>query len=100
MIALRTPALRDRPEDIMPLAKHFAARYAAKCGRQIAGISPQAAALLRGFDWPGNVRELENAIERAVVLGSADTILPEDLPEALHELHDADDGAAGLYRMR
>ncbi len=96
VIALRTPALRDRPEDIMPLAKHFAARYAAKCGRQIAGISPRAAALLRGFDWPGNVRELENAIERAVVLGSADTILPEDLPEALHELHDADDGGGSL----
>ena len=96
MIALHTPALRDRPEDIMPLAKHFAARYAAKCGRQIAGISPKAAALLRGFDWPGNVRELENAIERAVVLGSADTILPEDLPEALHELHDADDGGGSL----
>jgi len=96
VIALRTPALRDRPEDIMPLARHFAARYAAKCGRRIAGFSPQAAALLRGFDWPGNVRELENAIERAVVLGSADTILPEDLPEALHELHDADDGGGSL----
>ena len=96
VIALRTPALRERPEDIMPLAKHFAARYAAKCGRQIAGISPQAAALLRGFDWPGNVRELENAIERAVVLGSGDTILPEDLPDALHEPHTADDAAGTL----
>jgi transcriptional regulator with PAS, ATPase and Fis domain len=94
VIALRTPALRERPEDIMPLAKHFAARYAEKCGRQVAGISPRAAGLLRSFDWPGNVRELENAIERAVVLGSSDMILPEDLPEALCEpiASDASDG--------
>jgi two-component system response regulator HydG len=97
VIALRTPALRERPEDIMPLAQHFAARYAAKCGRQIAGISPHAAAILRGFDWPGNVRELENAIERAVVLGSSDMILPEDLPEALSEPPVAD-GSAGLLQ--
>ena len=96
VIALRTPALRERPEDIMPLAKHFTARYAAKCGRKIAGISPQAAALLRGFDWPGNVRELENAIERAVVLGSGDTILPEDLPETLHEPRGADASGSSL----
>jgi Nif-specific regulatory protein len=98
VIALRTPALRERPEDIMPLAKHFAARYAAKCGHQVAGISPQAAALLRGFDWPGNVRELENAIERAVVLGSADMILPEDLPEALREPPQGADGSGGLLQ--
>ena len=91
VITLHTPPLRERSEDIIPLAKHFTARYAAKCGRQIAGISPQAAALLRGFDWPGNVRELENAIERAVVLGSANMILPEDLPEALREPQGGDE---------
>jgi Nif-specific regulatory protein len=96
VIALRTPALRERPEDIMPLANHFATRYAAKCGRHVHGISPQAAALLRGFDWPGNVRELENAIERAVVLGSSDMILPEDLPEALREPQGADESAGLL----
>jgi DNA-binding NtrC family response regulator len=67
-----------------------------KCGRQIAGISPQAAALLRGFDWPGNVRELENAIERAVVLGSANMILPEDLPEALREPQGGDESGGLL----
>jgi transcriptional regulator with PAS, ATPase and Fis domain len=97
VIALRTPALRERPEDIMPLAKHFAARYAQKCGRQVSGISPKAAALLRGFDWPGNVRELENAVERAIVLGSSDMILPEDLPESLSEPV-AGDGSAGLLQ--
>jgi transcriptional regulator with PAS, ATPase and Fis domain len=97
VITLHTPPLRERPEDIIPLANHFTARYAAKCGRQIAGISPQAAALLRVFDWPGNVRELENAIERAVVLGSANMILPEDLPEALREPQNGD-GSGGLLQ--
>ena len=81
----------------MPLARHFVARYAEKCGRQVSGISPKAAALLRGFDWPGNVRELENAIERAVVLGSSDLILPEDLPEALSEPVTGD-ASAGLLQ--
>jgi transcriptional regulator with PAS, ATPase and Fis domain len=97
VIALQTPALRERPEDIMPLARHFAAHFAVKCGRQISGISPQAAALLRNFDWPGNVRELENAIERAVVMGSSEMILPEDLPEALSEPQGASEngGSAG-----
>ena len=49
------------------------------------GISPEARACLTRYDWPGNVRELENAIERAVVLGSGELILPEDLPEAILE---------------
>jgi transcriptional regulator with PAS, ATPase and Fis domain len=59
--------------------------YSKKCKRRINGISPAARAVLRGYDWPGNVRELENAIERAVVLGATETILPEDLPEVLFE---------------
>src|SRR6202044_3967453 len=51
----------------------------------VVGISPRARACLLNYEWPGNVRELENAIERAVVLGSSDLILPEDLPEAILE---------------
>ena len=47
------------------------------------GISPRARACLLNYEWPGNVRELENAIERAVVLGNSDLILPEDLPESI-----------------
>jgi Nif-specific regulatory protein len=97
VITLRTPALRERPEDIIPLANHFTVQCAARCGRRIGGISPEASALLRGFDWPGNVRELENAIERAIVLGSASLILPEDLPEALREPARAD-GSCGLLQ--
>lgn len=85
VVTLRIPALRERPEDIVSLALHFAARMSEKCGRRITGISPQARNMLRSHDWPGNVRELENAIEHAVALGSSDAILAEDLPEALKE---------------
>jgi Nif-specific regulatory protein len=81
VVRLRAPALRERPEDILPLAEHFAKKYAAECGRKIIGLAPEVRATLQGYPWPGNVRELENAIERAVVLGSTDTILAEDLPE-------------------
>jgi transcriptional regulator with GAF, ATPase, and Fis domain len=85
VVALRTPPLRKRPEDILPLAQHFMARFGAKCGRKMAGMSPEARTMLRAYEWPGNVRELENAIERAVVLGDTGMVLAEDLPEVLRE---------------
>jgi DNA-binding NtrC family response regulator len=82
---LALPALREHSEDIPLLAEYFAARYAKKCNRVIQGISTEARASLLQYDWPGNIRELENAMERAVVIGSTECILPEDLPEALLE---------------
>lgn len=85
VVNLEMPPLRDRPEDVPLLANYFAAKYSEKCNRRISGISPEAQARLRSYDWPGNVRELENAIERAVVLGTTDRILLEDLPESLLE---------------
>jgi len=85
VIALRIPPLRERREDIPLLTSYFAAKYGEKLNRRVRGVSPKARAHLMRYDWPGNVRELENAIERAVVLGSAAVILPEDLPEALLE---------------
>jgi transcriptional regulator with PAS, ATPase and Fis domain len=85
VISLRTPPLREHPEDIVLLANRFAAKFAERCGRRITGISPEARGLLRTYEWPGNVRELENAIERAVVLGSSDLIVAEDLPDALRQ---------------
>ena len=87
VVRLRTPALRERPEDIIALAQLFAIRFGEKFDRAITGISPTARAVLRSYDWPGNVRELENAVEHAVVLGSGETILAEDLPEALRNKH-------------
>jgi transcriptional regulator with GAF, ATPase, and Fis domain len=85
VISLTMPPLREHPEDILLLAELFARRYAKKCNRERKGISAEAQACLMQYDWPGNVRELENAMERAVVIGSSDFILPEDLPEAVLE---------------
>ncbi len=85
VVNLEMPALRKRPEDIPLLASYFAAKYADKCNRRVTGISLEGKARLVSYDWPGNVRELENAIERAVVLGSTELILAEDLPEAVLE---------------
>ena len=85
VLTLETPSLRDRREDIAPLAAWFAQRFAKLTGRRIRGLSDRARACLLAYDWPGNVRELENAVERAVVLGSADMILAEDLPDAVVE---------------
>ena len=85
VVALRMPALRERREDIPLLASYFTSKFSQRSNRPVLGVSPQARACLTSYDWPGNVRELENAIERAVVLGSSDLILPEDLPEAVLE---------------
>jgi transcriptional regulator with GAF, ATPase, and Fis domain len=86
VVTLKTPALRDRVSDIVPLAMHFAARFGQQCARRISGISPEAQAYLSQYEWPGNIRELENALERAVVLGTDDIIRLEDLPESIREI--------------
>lgn len=83
VISITLPPLREHSEDIPLLAGYFANRYAKKCNRLIRGISDDARTRLLQYDWPGNVRELENAIERAVVIGSSELLLPEDLPESL-----------------
>src|SRR5215204_6584254 len=85
VVSLEMPALCERREDIMLLANYFADKYGLRCNRKLKGFSPEARTCLTSYDWPGNVRELENAIERSVVLGTTDLILPEDLPEAVVE---------------
>ncbi len=85
VITITVPPLRERREDIPLLASYFVSRFAEKTPRRIAGISPAARVCLNLYDWPGNVRELENALERAVVLGSSELIEPEDLPETILE---------------
>ena len=85
VVSVELPPLRERPEDIPLLAAYFMSRYSEKVNRRVAGISPKARACLLRYPWPGNVRELENAIERAVVLGSTELILPEDLPDSILE---------------
>src|SRR5436305_9270962 len=79
------PPLRQRKDDIPLLDAYFVAKFGKKCKRQLRGVSTEARACLTAYDWPGNVRELENVIERAVVLGVADRVQVEDLPEELLE---------------
>jgi len=74
VIPVRIPALRERLDDIPMLAHRFALRAAADAGKDVAGISPEALALLQQHEWPGNVRELQHVIERAVIL-SSDAVL-------------------------
>jgi Nif-specific regulatory protein len=107
VVPLQVPPLRERRDDIPLLAMHFARGFSDQVGRKVTGFSREARALLVAYDWPGNVRELQNAIERAVVLGSTETILPDDLPEALLDAApaaDAEDGgfhdAVRQYRRR
>lgn len=88
VLSVTMPPLRDRPDDIQLLATYFSSAFSKECKRRIKGISPAARSLLRAYDWPGNVRELQNAIERAVVLGSTEMLSPEDLPETLFEKGD------------
>ncbi len=97
VVSLEMPPLRDRPDDIPLLANYFAAKSGEKCSRRIAGISAEAQERLLAYDWPGNIRELENAIERAVVLGTTDQILLEDLPESIWEAEPEADAPATKY---
>ncbi len=83
VVSISMPALREHPEDIPLLTDHFVSRYSARSNRKVRGLSPAARACLSQYDWPGNIRELENAIERAIVIGNSELILPEDLPDAL-----------------
>lgn len=83
VISIRTPALRERTEDIFELAIHFLRKYAARAKADIEGIDPEAMRILSSYSWPGNIRELENVIERAAVLASSPMISPVDLPAEL-----------------
>jgi transcriptional regulator with GAF, ATPase, and Fis domain len=81
VVSVNLPDLRDRLEDVPLLAMHFIKKHAQ--ARPVIGLSAEATSCLMNYDWPGNVRELENAIERAIVLGSTEQILLDDLPEAI-----------------
>lgn len=78
-ISVSLPPLRERREDIVPLATSFLKRYAAQAGRVITGFSPAAADQLRKFDWPGNVRQLQNEVQRAVLMSEGQVIDVADL---------------------
>ena len=80
------PPLRERTEDILPIAEHYLRKFVAAMGRRISGFSEEAKQLMAGYPWPGNIRELANAVERAMVVCRQGEILPEHLPIAASAL--------------
>ncbi len=80
VVPIRLPPLRERPDDVLPLAAHYVGRFNREFGRQVAGLTPAAEQALLRYRWPGNVRELKNVLERAVLLHAGKTIDAGDLP--------------------
>jgi DNA-binding NtrC family response regulator len=85
VIPLHLAPLRERREDVVPIALHFLAHFAERYGRPARGFADGARRRLLSYDWPGNVRELRNAVERAVVMAEADEIGAGDLPPQMAE---------------
>ena len=85
VVELHVPPLRDRRDDILPLARVLLADAAVRMARKISGLAPRAADQLLRYEWPGNVRELENAMERAVALARGSRVDLEDLPEEIRQ---------------
>jgi DNA-binding NtrC family response regulator len=75
---IHVPPLRERPEDILPLAKYFIERYAATAGKRIRNVDKRTARFQEAYPWPGNIRELQNVIERNVILCETETLGVEE----------------------
>jgi two-component system, NtrC family, response regulator HydG len=97
VIALKSPPLRERSEDIPLLAAHFLKLAGDRCGRRLAGATEETLHCLMRYPWPGNIRELQNAVEHAVILGSSEWLKPEDLPETVLEAADPADLASPYH---
>jgi DNA-binding NtrC family response regulator len=97
VITLKLPPLRERGEDIVPLALHFIGVFNQVYGKNVRGISERVIETLEGHSWPGNVRELKNIIERAVIFCETDLIEPRDLPE---QYRIVDRSAAGFEAIK
>ncbi|MEM8812097.1 MAG: sigma-54 dependent transcriptional regulator [Pseudomonadota bacterium] len=94
------PPLRDRPEDIPELARHFMARFAAEEGkRQVTAIAPAATRLLQTYHWPGNIRQLENAVFRAVVLCDGAYLTVEEFPQITAQMEADTEDRGGLVSV-
>ncbi len=98
VIDIHVPPLRERGEDVIELASLYLERFRRNIGHGPQRLSPAAAQALRDYHWPGNVRELKNAVERAVVLGTADEVRPQDL--GLSQFRDAPALQAQLISLR
>jgi len=82
-VKITVPPLRERPDDLLPLADHFLQRYSGQYQKQIRAISQPALSLLTRYDWPGNIRELESVIERAVLFCQEEQLTVDSLPDHL-----------------
>ena len=87
VIYIQIPPLRERREDILPMANFFVDTYNVKFNRKIEGLTSEAGQLLINHDWPGNVRELRNALECPMILEDTPRIRPANLPIAIREHH-------------
>jgi two-component system response regulator AtoC len=94
VVELHIPPLRERLEDIIPLARHFLNRFASDFKKKVDGFSPEAIQKMRRYSWPGNVRELQNAIERAVLLCDGPLIGAIDL--TLESAQTANEGSSTM----
>ena len=83
VVAVNLPALRDRGDDVLTLARHFIARFNRAYGRSVRGLAPETEDILQRYPWPGNVRELENLLERIFILEDENEILPRHLPDRI-----------------
>jgi DNA-binding NtrC family response regulator len=83
VVPIRVPPLRERREDILPLARHFLAQFNRQFGKSFEAIDPGAEQVLLGYPWPGNIRELRNLFERIVLLSQGTRILPQHLTTAI-----------------
>ena len=92
---LHLPALRERPDEIVPLAEMFIKRYAGKYRREVKGLAPEAAAILKGYRWNGNIRELQNCIEKAVILSEGEMLEVQDIQLAPVKNAAAESGMSG-----
>ena len=92
---LHLPALRERPDEIVPLAEMFIERYAGKYRREVKGLAPEAAAILKGYRWNGNIRELQNCIEKAVILSEGEMLEVQDIQLAPVQNAAAESGMSG-----
>jgi two-component system, NtrC family, response regulator HydG len=99
VVELRVPPLRDRKDDVLPLARLLLADASRRMSRPICSLSPEAANQLLRYDWPGNVRELSNAMERAVALAEHDRVDVDDLPEEVRAAFPTPTVAGGVKTL-
>jgi len=90
-LSVYLPPLRERRDDIMPLANSFLRRFSAQASRDVRGFKPDAIERLTNFDWPGNIRQLQNEIQRAVLLSEGDQVAMSDLSVAAGKNGSSDD---------